>query len=421
MANLFLSDLSKMSSADVESFLALSNPEDQRPTETSRLDFKESLPMDIGDSVAALSNTYGGLILIGVKADKAKQNIPIGMPGAINLGPDAKARIMDLILSTVQPRPMIEDIGVAAGRVNASLVAVIRVREGTYPPYQFQRGSTVRIPVRLQDTNRQATVREIEALFEKRLSQSKSPGEVVGPYSSPDLYCTFDAPNGENRENDYHRILLIPRGSMRIRQDVTFERAFEKLVLSSFPSDHGLTRKIGRGNYFQAERREPGAARTHRIWRCWADGAIGFIGNLTRPSPRGYPVGDLALDLLCLFRLAKAFWDGQNFHGGVVLSDEIACGGIRFVPEFPPPDGAGDYDLVSGIHLASQRPQAFSARAVSLEEIDRPTLERPEEMVAQVILDQLRETWGASINFDKLFAAVSQLAQQNNAPGWDKE
>src|SRR5882762_9629485 len=129
MANLFLSDLSKMSSADVESFLALTNPPDQRPTETSRLDFKESLPMDIGDAVAALSNTYGGLILVGVKADKAKQNIPIGMPGATNLGPDAKARIMDLILSTVQPRPMIEDIGVAAGSMNSGLVAVIRVRE----------------------------------------------------------------------------------------------------------------------------------------------------------------------------------------------------------------------------------------------------------------------------------------------------
>lgn len=421
MANLFLSDLSKMSSVDVESFLALSNPEDQRPTETSRLDFKESLPMDIGDSVAALSNTYGGLILIGVKADKAKQNIPVDMPGATNLGPDAKARIMDLILSTVQPRPMIEDIGVAAGRMNAGLVAVIRIREGTYPPYQFQRGSTVRIPVRLQDTNRQATVREIEALFEKRSNQSKSPGEVVGTYNGSDVYCTFDAPNGENRESDYHRILLVPRATMRIRQDMKFERAFEKLVLSSFPSDHGLTRKIGRGNYFQVERREPGAARTHRIWRCWGDGAIGFIGNLTRPSRRGYPVGDLAADLLCLFRLAAALWDGQNFHGGVVLSDEIACGGITFVPEFPPPDGTGDYDLVSGINLASQRPQAFSARAVSLEEIDRPTLERPEEMVAQVILDQLRETWGASINFDKLFAAVSQLAQQISTPGWGKE
>jgi len=38
-----------------------------------------------------------------------------------------------------------------------------------------------------------------------------------------------------------------------------------------------------------------------------------------------------------------------------------------------------------------------------------------------VILDQLRETWGASINFDKLFAAVSQLAQQSSVPGWGRE
>jgi hypothetical protein len=360
------------------------------------------------------------LILIGVKADKIKQNIPVDMPGATNLGADARARIMDTILSTVQPRPLIEDIGLAKGRTAGGLIAVIRVREGNYPPYQFQRGATIRIPVRLQDTNRQATVREIEALFEKRMSQSRSPDEVVGPYTTPDLFCTSDAPNGEHRETDYHKVVLVPRSKVRIRQDSKFERAFEKLILSAFPADLRFSRKTGRGNYFQVERREQGHERIHRIWRSWADGAVGFVGNLTRPFPRGYPIGDLAAELLFTFRLAKALWDTQNYFGGLVLSDEIACGGITFASEFPPPDGIGDYDVVSGVHLANQRPQAHSSRAVSLEEIERTVLENPEEIVAQVILDQLRETWGASINFEKLLESINRLSQQSSVSGWGR-
>lgn len=133
MANLFLNDLSHLSTADVEAFLALSSPEDQRPTETSRLDFKESFIPDIGDAVAALANTHGGLILIGVRADKTKQNIPIDMPGATNLGPDARARITDAILATVQPRPEIDHIGLVNGRTGGAVIAVIRVSEGPIP------------------------------------------------------------------------------------------------------------------------------------------------------------------------------------------------------------------------------------------------------------------------------------------------
>jgi predicted HTH transcriptional regulator len=184
VVDLFLGDLSGMTTADVEAFLALNTPEDQRPKETNRLDFKESFTTDIGDAVSALANTYGGLILIGVKADKTKQNVPVDIPGANNLGSDAKARITDTVLATVRPRPII-DIGIADGRTSGGTLAVVRVSEGTYPPYEFQSGTRIRIPVRVQDTNRQATLREIEALLEKRGHAAKPAKEIAAPYIDP--------------------------------------------------------------------------------------------------------------------------------------------------------------------------------------------------------------------------------------------
>jgi len=70
MLDLYSGDLEKCTAADIEDFLALTEPEEQRPTEGPTLDFKLELPDDIGCDITALSNTYGGLIVVGVKTDK---------------------------------------------------------------------------------------------------------------------------------------------------------------------------------------------------------------------------------------------------------------------------------------------------------------------------------------------------------------
>lgn len=341
------------------------------------------------------------------------------MPGAVNLGPDAKARITDTILSTVQPRPIIEDIAVVDGHAAGAQVVVIRVGEGTFPPYQYQRGATVRIPVRIQDTNRQATVKEIEALFEKRRALETPAADVASAYNGPDFFCTYDSAAGERQENQFHKISLVPRVPLRIRQDTKFERQFEKLILSAFPSDRTFTRKCGRGHYYQTERREQGPDRTHRVWRVWSEGALGFVGNLTRPFPRGYPVGDLVADLLFFLRLAAELYHGQRFYGDAVLRDELWCNAVKFAPEFPPPNGFGDYDHVPGIHLPAERGEG-RGQGVSIEEITRAVLDDPEEMVADLVLGQLRENCDASIHFDKLLEAVRNLSEQSRRPGWGK-
>jgi len=48
-------------------------------------------------------------------------------------------------------------------------------------------------------------------------------------------------------------------------------------------------------------------------------------------------------------------------------------------------------------------------------------LENPEEIIAQVVLDQLRENWGGSVDFEKLLDAISRLAQQSRIADWGKE
>jgi predicted HTH transcriptional regulator len=156
--NLFSGELANISFADIEEFLAIKAPEEQRPTEGVRIDYKLKEPSDFPETVAAFANTYGGLLLIGVESNKKKNNAPIALPGEVFVGGDVKARITGKILSQVTPRPDI-NVGVAAVLPHSDrYVVVVRVSPGSWPPYQFSYGDRVRIPMRIQDTNRQATL-----------------------------------------------------------------------------------------------------------------------------------------------------------------------------------------------------------------------------------------------------------------------
>ena len=423
MSTIALDEISRLSLADVRSFLRLDAPESERPVEGFTIDYKESLPSDLGGTVASLSNTYGGLIFIGVRAAKDKQNIPTEISGA-SLGKDVTARLSDKILSTVRPRPTFE-IGVIPVGTSEKSLAVIRIREGTFPPYEYVQGATVKIPVRIGDTDRQATVREIETLQRKRENFGQPATDLASRYvDAGDLYSTEDVIEGpgagsEVREVNFHKMVAVPRTSVQFRLDAKFERSFEKLVRGAFPKDRQFSRNFRRAAFYQAERRLPAIGHTHRIWRVWSDGALGFVSSIAQPG--GEPVGDVVADMLFFLRLAQSFFATRQYFGTVVFGDTIACRSQRFLPKFPPPDGVHDYDHVDGIHLPDSKPTVLPSATKWIEEVDYQSLAHAEEMVAEVVLGQLQETWGASINFDKLLEATNRLAAQSLVQGWGTE
>jgi hypothetical protein len=49
MADLLSCDLTKLSLKDVDEFLGLSLPENQRVAESGRIEYKEDLPQDLGE------------------------------------------------------------------------------------------------------------------------------------------------------------------------------------------------------------------------------------------------------------------------------------------------------------------------------------------------------------------------------------
>jgi hypothetical protein len=404
MPNLFTDPLSAVTAKDIGEFLCLTCPENQRPQEGTQIDYKTDLPQDLGDTIAAFANTYGGLIFIGVKSDKAKQNIPVAMPGA-KIGGDVRARLTDRIISTVYPRPDFEVHSAPMGAAGESVV-LIRVRQGTFPPYEYSQGATIRIPVRVQDTNRQATVREIEDLFKRRETSNRSPEELVTNYLDSDrFFCAVEG----IPDPFIHKVVIVPRVALQLRLDSKLEKAFRALIRSCFQTSREFTGVQSPGPYLQAEYLK---SPSHRIWRIWPSAALGFAANHSRlRGPE--PIGNLAADLLFSCRLAARLFEDHGYFGGSVLADVLASPTHKFAALFPPPGGLGDYDEVPGIYFEGRISPGQPERATWTEEMDWQSLRDPGETTASAMLDLVRHITGARIDFETLLEGVARLADDS--------
>jgi hypothetical protein len=344
--NLFTGDLDKITINDVEDFLAIAGPEEQRPSEGLRIDYKEKEPVDFPETVAAFSNTAGGLLFIGVetkKNKKKKYNIPIALPGEVFAGGDVRARVAGKILSQATPRPE-TSIGIAwVPPKRDSAVVVVRVTPGHWPPYEFTMLDRIRIPVRIQDTNRQATLREIEEMLrrresfaettETRVAAMKEEKPLVPSYVSHTL--PDDTEDNESTQA-YQTWIIRPRVSLRLRLD----RSFEKQVSDSFSAAF-IDANIGQfwppfiladSHVLRWQARISGSG-THvtcaRRLEFTAEGSLRYSEKIDRHvHPYDESVSDLLIQSLRFLRFAAEFYQGREYFGG--LSKKAA-----FLTPFP--------------------------------------------------------------------------------------
>jgi hypothetical protein len=421
MANLLSCNLTTLTLQQIDEFLGLSLPENQRVPESGRIDYKEDFPQDLGDDVAALANSYGGLIFLGIKADKKKNNVPVRW-GGTQLGSDPSARISNHILSTVRPRPQF-DIGLVEAA--DGYIAVVRVNEGEYPPYEYEKGNTVRISIRVNDTKRQASVRDIEMLMGRRNVTTESAQRVTATLQPGTLYpyrietLPGDATR-EVRDNRVHQILLAPHRPARWRLDSPFERKFERWIQGTFPNTRTFSANFRSGAFYEVREIRNEAKRLHRAWRVSNEGGLGFARNIDHHGSPGEPIGDVAADLLFFFRLARVVLEAGGSFGRASFTDVLSSPSTAFLAKFPAPDGVRDYDDVGGIHFPAVRPEVLPGTTTWVDELDFHSIQASAASTASILFNQLRASWGASIHYDRLLEAVIALDSQSLKPNWGK-
>jgi predicted HTH transcriptional regulator len=145
---------------DVDSFCQEGIPEG------AHLDYKRDFPSNLEKTIAAMANTLGGVILIGVEEDdESKPKLPLR---GVKFQKGLSERVTSIILSNVTP-PVFPDIAVCRNSDGDKAVVVIRVPQSHQTPHAINRNTQVYLRTGNRNSPEDlARIDEIEWLREHR-------------------------------------------------------------------------------------------------------------------------------------------------------------------------------------------------------------------------------------------------------------
>ena len=171
---------------------------DQKIPEGQKIEYKVSFPegIKLERSICALGNTLGGIIFVGVEADK-KTNIPEAIPG-ITLEEGLEEKIINKCLSWINPT-LVPEVKVCPFDSNEKAVIIIRVPISIQAPHEITRINE--ILVRAHNRNAKANLNTIKQLLDRRDQQLRGSISHTPSWS----YQHVDTNNTE-----FQSVMLIP-------------------------------------------------------------------------------------------------------------------------------------------------------------------------------------------------------------------
>lgn len=159
--NLFRQFLDSLKWSDVLEFC------EQREAEGATLDYKEAMPKDIEKTVAAMANTLGGIIIMGVAEDnEAKPVLPIsGMEMKRGLVEQITSKCVDNIYPPVVPEMHLVSNGDKA-------LVVIRIAQSPNAPHAIS--SNTRVYIRTGRQNSPDELASLDRIFWLKDRRKKS-------------------------------------------------------------------------------------------------------------------------------------------------------------------------------------------------------------------------------------------------------
>ncbi|MER5484288.1 ATP-binding protein [Streptomyces sp. NPDC002812] len=169
---LFTAPASAINADMVRSFLEL------RLEESFTIDYKRNIDA-VPDTVAAMANSYGGVVLIGVDNDPKDQNLPGPLRG---VQPSDKDRLVSKMVTVFDPPGWCPDV--IPVTIDATTLLVVRVDPGSVPRPLLHKGTA---KVRVDGRNDTADRRLLRLLFQESADR---PAVLPGadPRFSPDQY-----------------------------------------------------------------------------------------------------------------------------------------------------------------------------------------------------------------------------------------
>lgn len=157
---IYTSPIDSITWSAVEEFCA------QGIAEGAYLDYKVDFPTKLANTIAAMANTLGGVVLIGVEEDTdGKPKLPlVGIP----LDRGLAERVTNIVLTNITP-PVFPEVTVCSDASRAKAIVVIRVPQSPDTPHAIQKNTRVYLRTGNRNNPEElATLDQVEWLHSKR-------------------------------------------------------------------------------------------------------------------------------------------------------------------------------------------------------------------------------------------------------------
>lgn len=193
-------------------FEKIKNFYDLKVPESETIEYKRQMPENekLAKTISAMANTYGGIIFIGIEADK-DNNIPIAIPG-IDPQKGLNEKITSICLSSIYPPVFPEtqvcDFSDEKGAKRAILF--IRMYESDRTPHAINNNTDVYIRVKSQSEKfeKKATQDEIDWLKDRREKAIKLKDEII---EKTRRRYALQTPAGKRASDSFIEVFIVPK------------------------------------------------------------------------------------------------------------------------------------------------------------------------------------------------------------------
>lgn len=238
---LFTSPIENVGWDDVLEFCKLGMPEG------ITVDYKREIPGEISRTIAAMANTNGGLILIGV--DEARESTkPIVPPCCIALERGLREKITNLCVANLSP-PLIPEIALVCHPSESKAVIVLRIPQSYQAPHATAKNT--RVYLRRGGTNSPEDLATLDELEWLKSGRKRSVEFREALHS-----------RAEQRFNQFLKGLVassesVPRVATDGLLSLTFCPTYPKLMLRQPPELKHVLRNIRVNDYYGSDHQFP--------------------------------------------------------------------------------------------------------------------------------------------------------------------
>jgi hypothetical protein len=293
--------------------------------------------------VAAFANTFGGVLLVGVK--KQKTDLVCELRG-VDSPSEYKTRIASSIAANISPTPSYDVYECRAAADPNKRFCVVRVKAGKALHLVTKKGLDP-VYVRNEDEARRADATQLRRLIdrEREAAASVQNASERAQRLAQALVVYREYENGNpatwsysrrQKSDTFLRLVLLPTEVTSMALERSDENRLVSFVNELYPRVRNL---VGRNEANDAENR--GADFYEYVWyhkhldyegrwRVTGDGAVGHATQMAYRGPKKgvWSAVDLAVYIILSLRLGMQWWKAIRYFGEGDLFAQLSVGGL---------------------------------------------------------------------------------------------